>query len=71
MLTGPMTSSGVLRRRGRRCRCGRRRGDAGITAIEYALLAALVAMVIIIAVIFMGSRVSGLYTNVSTHVSAS
>jgi pilus assembly protein Flp/PilA len=37
--------------------------DTGATAAEYALIAALVAMVIIVAVIFLGGSVFGLFDN--------
>ena len=43
--------------------------DEGVTAIEYALIAALVAVVIIVAVAFLGNSLSGTFSHVGTHVS--
>ena len=45
-----------------------RLGDAGVSAIEYALIASLVAMAIIAAVFFLGGNVSSLYSNVAENV---
>lgn len=42
--------------------------EAGVTSIEYALLAALIAVVIIAAVANVGSEVGGFYTHVSDQV---
>ena len=45
-------------------------GDDGVTAIEYALIAALVAAAIIVAVTLLGERVQNLYNTIQTNVSA-
>jgi pilus assembly protein Flp/PilA len=45
--------------------------DEGVSAIEYALIAALIALVILITVVALGSSVESLYSNISTHVSSS
>lgn len=42
--------------------------EEGVTAIEYGLLAALIALVIIIAVIAVGTKLSGTFDNVATHL---
>mgnify|MGYP003573701270 FL=1 len=55
---------------GHRRSCGHR-GDAGVTSLEYALIASLVAMVIISALLLVSGGVQQLFTTVSTHVSAS
>jgi pilus assembly protein Flp/PilA len=44
--------------------------EGGVTSIEYALLAALIAVAIIIAVANVGSKVEELYTYVSDQVDA-
>jgi pilus assembly protein Flp/PilA len=44
--------------------------EQGVTSIEYALLAALIAVVIITAVANVGSEVGGFYTYVSDQVAA-
>jgi pilus assembly protein Flp/PilA len=46
-------------------------GDSGATAIEYALLAALIALTIIAALIILGGGVRGLWEDVATHVISS
>ena len=46
------------------------RDQSGVSAIEYALLAGLIAVVIIVAVASVGVGVRGLYENVSDHVTA-
>ena len=45
--------------------------DTGATAIEYALLAALIAVMIIAAVIRMGETLNGIFTGTSTPSSSS
>jgi Flp pilus assembly pilin Flp len=45
--------------------------DEGISALEYALIAALIALVILITVVALGSSVESLYSNISNHVSSS
>ena len=45
--------------------------EEGVTAIEYGLIAALIALVIIIAVALVGTSVSTTFSNVATHVSSS
>jgi pilus assembly protein Flp/PilA len=42
--------------------------DEGVTAIEYGLIAALIAVVIIVAVALVGTEVSGTFNTVATHV---
>ena len=44
--------------------------DEGVTAIEYGLIAALIAVVIIVAVALVGTNVSSTFSTVATHVSA-
>jgi pilus assembly protein Flp/PilA len=44
------------------------RSEAGVTAIEYGLLAALIALVIIGAVTILGTNLSGIFTRVGTQV---
>lgn len=46
----------------------RSKKDEGVTAIEYGLLAALIALVIIIAVIAVGHGLSDTFNNVATHL---
>jgi pilus assembly protein Flp/PilA len=51
----------------RRCRNLSRWGDTrGVTAIEYALLASLVAMAIVVAVYALSGAVGGLYDSLTT-----
>jgi pilus assembly protein Flp/PilA len=45
-----------------------RNRDEGVTAIEYGLLAALIAVVIIIAVAAVGTGLNTTFDNVATHV---
>jgi Flp pilus assembly pilin Flp len=42
-------------------RRGSRRGDQGATAVEYALMAGLIAVVIVVSVTLFGRNVSGLF----------
>lgn len=42
------------------------RSEEGVTAIEYALIAALIAVAIVVAVTALGSDLSALFTNIST-----
>ena len=44
-------------------------GDRGATAVEYGLLVALIAVVIIAAVLFLGGQLSGIFGDVATEVS--
>jgi pilus assembly protein Flp/PilA len=44
------------------------RSDRGATAVEYGLMVALIAIVIIGAVTFLGSNLSTLFNNVATSV---
>ena len=44
-------------------------GDRGATAVEYGLLVALIAVVIIAAVLFLGGQLSGIFGEVATEVS--
>ncbi len=44
------------------------RDESGATAIEYGLIAALIAVVVIGAVTAVGTNLSGTFTNVSTAV---
>ena len=46
---------------------GRHRGESGVTALEYALSASLIAMVIIIAVVAVGEDLAKLYDKVVDH----
>jgi pilus assembly protein Flp/PilA len=40
--------------------------DSGVTAIEYALIAALIAVVIITAVTTLGNKISTTFTNIAS-----
>jgi pilus assembly protein Flp/PilA len=42
--------------------------EEGVTAIEYGLIAALIAVVIIVAVAFVGTTLSTTFNNVATHI---
>ena len=42
--------------------------DEGATAVEYGLMVALIAVVIIVAVTALGSKLSGLFTSVSSSI---
>jgi pilus assembly protein Flp/PilA len=44
------------------------RDEQGATAIEYGLIASLIAVVIIIAVAAVGTNLSSMFTNVSNHL---
>jgi pilus assembly protein Flp/PilA len=44
--------------------------EEGVTAIEYGLIAALIAVVIIIAVAAVGTSLSTTFQNVATHVAS-
>lgn len=44
------------------------RSDRGATAVEYGLMVALIAVVIIVAVTFLGKQVSSLFQDVGTKV---
>jgi pilus assembly protein Flp/PilA len=44
------------------------RDESGATAIEYGLIAALIAVVIITAITAVGTNLSGTFTNLSTKV---
>jgi len=44
------------------------RNDRGATAVEYGLMVALIAIVIIVAVSLLGSNLSALFNNVATSV---
>ena len=44
------------------------RNDRGATAVEYGLMVALIAIVIIVAVSLLGSNLSKLFNNVATSV---
>jgi len=44
------------------------RNESGATAIEYGLIAALIAVVIITALTAVGTNLSGTFTNISTSV---
>jgi pilus assembly protein Flp/PilA len=44
------------------------RDEQGATAIEYGLIASLIAVVIIVAVAAVGTNLSAMFTNVSTHL---
>jgi Flp pilus assembly pilin Flp len=47
-----------------------KRGEIGVSAIEYALLASLVAMAILLAVYALSDSVTELYNNIATHVTS-
>jgi len=44
------------------------RSDRGATAVEYGLMVALIAIVIIVAVTLLGTNLSSLFNNVATKV---
>ena len=48
----------------------RTRADRGAVAVEYALLAALIAVVIIAAVVFLGTNLLGLFSETASSVGA-
>jgi pilus assembly protein Flp/PilA len=43
--------------------------ESGVTAIEYALIASLIAVFIIVAVQAVGTKISGVFTEISTTLS--
>lgn len=43
-----------------------RKGEAGVTAIEYGLIAALIAVVIIVAVQLVGTNLSTIFQSIAT-----
>jgi len=43
-----------------------RRDEAGATAVEYGLLVALIAAVIVVSVALLGTKISGLFTSMTT-----
>jgi len=45
-----------------------RKDDKGATAVEYGLMVALIAVAIILAVTTLGSKLSGLFTDVGTSI---
>ena len=46
------------------------RDDEGVTAIEYGLIAALIAVVIIVSVTLVGSKLVLVFTNIATALTA-
>lgn len=46
----------------------RRSSDEGVTAVEYALMVAAIAAVIIVVVFLLGKTVSGVFNNVNTSI---
>ncbi len=42
--------------------------EEGVTAVEYGLIAALIALVIIVAVALVGTNLSTAFNNVATHL---
>jgi pilus assembly protein Flp/PilA len=42
--------------------------ESGVTAIEYGLIAALIAVAIIVTVTAVGTSLQGVFTDVSTHL---
>ncbi|WP_374967936.1 Flp family type IVb pilin [Terrabacter sp. BE26] len=44
------------------------RSEKGATAVEYGLMVALIAVAIIAAVTALGTKISGLFTNVATNL---
>lgn len=46
------------------------RGDRGATAVEYGLLVALIAVVIIVAVVFLGNQLNTTFTDVGNDISS-
>ena len=45
-----------------------RKREEGVTAIEYGLIAALIAVAIIVAVALVGTNLNTTFSNVATHV---
>jgi pilus assembly protein Flp/PilA len=48
--------------------CRAIRSESGVTAIEYGLIAALIAVAIITAVTLVGTNLSALFTSIAGHV---
>jgi len=48
----------------------RMRSDKGATAVEYALIVGLIAVVIILAVAFLGDTISGIFEDVGSEISS-
>ena len=46
------------------------RDEEGVTAIEYGLIAALIAVLIIVAVTIVGTRLNVVFTNIATALNA-
>ncbi|MFZ9879681.1 MAG: Flp family type IVb pilin [Candidatus Nanopelagicaceae bacterium] len=46
------------------------RADKGATAVEYALIVGLIAVVIILAVAFLGDTISGIFEDVGSEISS-
>ena len=44
--------------------------EEGVTAIEYGLIAALIALVILVAVVLVGVGLSSTFSNIGTHVTS-
>jgi pilus assembly protein Flp/PilA len=44
------------------------KGEEGVTAIEYALIAMLIALAIIVSVALVGTTLNTTYNNVATHL---
>ena len=44
------------------------RRDEGVTAIEYALMAVLIALALIIGAAFLGDQLNSSFSNIGTHV---
>jgi pilus assembly protein Flp/PilA len=45
-----------------------RRSDRGATAVEYGLIVALVAAIIVGALVTLGGNISGVFANIATHI---
>lgn len=48
----------------------RMQADKGATAVEYALIVGLIAVVIILAVAFLGDTISGIFEDVGSEISS-
>jgi len=48
----------------------RMQSDKGATAVEYALIVGLIAVVIILAVAFLGDTISGIFEDVGSEISS-
>ena len=44
------------------------RGEEGVTAIEYGLIAALIALVILVSVALVGTQLNQAFSNVASHL---